>query len=61
VERYAEEAREPPQEVGQRRPIPRAVRLVGFWSAAVAAIITIVYAVVQPFTAPPAEWHGMAA
>jgi hypothetical protein len=61
MERYAEEAREPAHEAGQLRQIPRAVRLVGFWSAAVAAIVTIAYAIVQPFTAPPTEWHGMAA
>jgi hypothetical protein len=61
VDRYVEEAREPAREVRRLRPMNRGVRLVGFWSAAIAAFITIAYAIVQPFTAPPAEWHGMAA
>jgi hypothetical protein len=61
VDRYAEAAREPAPEVRRPRPMSRATSLVGFWSAVIAAIVTIAYAVVQPFTAPPAEWHGMAA
>jgi hypothetical protein len=48
LERYGKETREPAQEVGRLRPMPRAVRLVGFWSAAVLAVMTIAYAVVQP-------------
>jgi hypothetical protein len=61
LERPGEEARITAPEIEPAQPISRAVRLVGFWSAAVAAIVTIAYAIVQPFTAPPGEWHGMAA
>jgi hypothetical protein len=61
VDRNAEEGREPAQEVRRLRLMSRATSRVGFWSAVIAAIVTIAYAIVQPFTAPPAEWHGMAA
>ncbi len=50
VDRYAEEAREPAQEVRRLRPMSRATSLVGFWSAVIAAVVTIAYAIVQPFT-----------
>ena len=61
VEQRGEELPETTAAFSQAHPTNRAVRLVGFWSAAIAAIITIAYAIVQPFTAPPAEWHGLAA
>src|SRR5437899_12535566 len=39
----------------------RAIRSVGFWSAVVAAVSTIGYAIAQPLTSPLTEWRGMAA
>ena len=39
----------------------KSVRRVGFWSAAIAAVSTVGYAIAQPLTAPVTEWHGMVA
>jgi hypothetical protein len=65
-DRRAQVTHEALSQVWQARPMRRAVRLVGFWSAALATFGAVACAVAQPLTdrpltAPPPAWHGLAA
>jgi hypothetical protein len=66
VERQCTDGGQALPDFGSPHRISSATRMVGLSSAAVATLAPLSYAVIQPvtvrsLTAPPAEWHGMAA